>query len=43
MCLMFQTAFLRGVIHLTPLLGSLLMFLFGFSLGKARSNGAILF
>lgn len=43
MCLMFQTAFLRVVIHLTPLLGSLLMFLFGFSLGKARSNGAILF
>ena len=36
MCLMIQTAFLRDVIHLTPLLGSLLMFLFGFSLGKTH-------
>ncbi|KAL3766112.1 hypothetical protein ACHAW5_001357 [Stephanodiscus triporus] len=32
-CLLIQTAFLRDIIHLTPLLGSLLMFLFGFSLG----------
>jgi len=36
MCLMIQIAFLRDVIHLTPLLGSLLMFLFGFSLGKTH-------
>lgn len=36
MCLLIQTIFLRGTISLTPLIGSLLMFLFGFSLGKIK-------
>lgn len=33
-CLMIQTAFLRNMLHLTPALGTFLVFLFGFSLGK---------
>lgn len=36
LCLLIQTIFLRGSIFLTPLIGSLLMFLFGFSLGKIK-------
>lgn len=31
-CLMIQTAFLRNMLHLTPALGTFLVFLFGFSL-----------
>ncbi len=41
-CLMIQTAFLRDIIHLTPLLESLLMFLFGFSLGKEACQRSFL-
>ena len=33
-CLMLQTAFLQNIVNLTPVLGTLLMFLFGFSLGE---------
>jgi hypothetical protein len=36
LCLLIQTIFLRGTISLTPLIGSLLIFLFGFSLGKTN-------
>jgi len=33
-CLILQTAYLQNMVSLTPVLGTLLMFLFGFSLGK---------
>ena len=33
-CLMIQTAYLQNMVSLTPVLGTLLMFLFGFSLGE---------
>jgi len=33
-CLILQTAYLQNMVNLTPVLGTLLMFLFGFSLGE---------
>ena len=33
-CLMLQTAYLQNMVNLTPVIGTLLMFLFGFSLGE---------
>ena len=36
-CLLAQTAFLRNMINLTPAIGTFVMFLFGFSLGKCIS------
>ena len=33
-CLMLQTSYLQNMVSLTPALGTLLMFLFGFSLGE---------
>ena len=42
LCLLIQTIFLQGTISLTPLIGSLLMFLFGFSIGKTSFQQAFL-
>ena len=39
---MIQAIFLQGTISLTPLIGSLLMFLFGFSIGKTSFQQAFL-
>ena len=41
LCLLIQTIFLQGTISLPPLIGSLLMFLFGFSIGKTNSQTCI--
>lgn len=40
--LLLQTLYLQDFIHLTPLMGTLLIFLFGFSLGKLAIVSALL-